>query len=84
MEEYDLLMTEEDRNEISRVASIMGKKGGLKGGPARAAKLSPEERSDIAKWASLTAKLNSGKPLDKDQEREYKRLAKKFKKDKTA
>jgi hypothetical protein len=32
--------------------SEFGRKGGLKGGAARAAKLSPEERSDIAKKAA--------------------------------
>jgi hypothetical protein len=33
-------------------AVALGRKGGLKGGVARAAKLSPEERSEIAKKAA--------------------------------
>ncbi len=33
-------------------AVALGRKGGLKGGKARAAKLSPKERSDIAKKAA--------------------------------
>jgi hypothetical protein len=37
---------------IKLAASAMGRKGGLKGGKARAAKLSPKKRSDIAKKAA--------------------------------
>jgi len=33
-------------------AVILGRRGGLKGGKARAAKLSPEQRSEIAKKAA--------------------------------
>ncbi|MDH5737349.1 MAG: histone H1 [Gammaproteobacteria bacterium] len=33
-------------------AVALGRKGGLKGGKARAAKLSPEQRSEIAKKAA--------------------------------
>jgi hypothetical protein len=36
----------------NRAAVQLGRRGGLKGGPARAAKLSPEERQAIAKHAS--------------------------------
>lgn len=35
-------------------AVALGRKGGLKGGKARAAKLSPEERSAIARVAAQT------------------------------
>ena len=35
-------------------AVSLGRKGGLKGGAARAAKLTPEERSAISKKAALT------------------------------
>lgn len=35
-------------------AVSLGRKGGLKGGTARAAKLTPEERSAISKKAALT------------------------------
>jgi hypothetical protein len=34
-------------------AVALGRKGGLKGGKARAAKLTPEERSEIARQAAL-------------------------------
>lgn len=37
---------------LSMMASIMGKAGGLKGGPARAMALSPKRRSEIAKQAA--------------------------------
>jgi hypothetical protein len=36
--------------DATAVAS--GRKGGLKGGKARAAKLTPEQRSDSARWAA--------------------------------
>lgn len=36
-------------SSISQAASVMGKKGGKKGGPARAKKLTPGERSAIAR-----------------------------------
>jgi hypothetical protein len=39
----------EDRKNPAAVA--LGRKGGLKGGKARAAKLSPERRSEIARAA---------------------------------
>lgn len=37
---------------IKAAAAALGRKGGLKGGPARAAKLSPKKRSEIAKKAA--------------------------------
>jgi len=40
--------------EIRRVMSLLGKKGGLKGGKARAAKLSPTTRAEIARKAAKT------------------------------
>ena len=44
--------TIEEKNEIKSAAAVLGRKGGLKGGKARAAKLSPKRRSDIAKKAA--------------------------------
>jgi hypothetical protein len=44
-------MTAEER---SKAAAALGRLGGLKGGKARAAKLSPERRSEIAKEAART------------------------------
>ncbi len=38
--------------EIRRVMSALGRTGGLKGGKARAASLSPKKRSEIAKKAA--------------------------------
>lgn len=42
-------MTAEER---SKAAAALGRIGGLKGGKARAAKLSPEQRSEIARKAA--------------------------------
>lgn len=48
--------TDEDKTEPDDgkdpAAVALGRKGGLKGGKARAAKLSPERRSEIAKRAA--------------------------------
>jgi len=41
-----------DKDLISAVMSEMGRKGGLKGGNARAKKLTSERRSEIAKKAA--------------------------------
>jgi hypothetical protein len=38
--------------EMRELAQKLGRRGGLKGGPARAKKLSPEQRSAIAKKAA--------------------------------
>lgn len=38
--------------DVSAAAKALGRRGGLKGGPARAAKLSAKKRSDIAKRAA--------------------------------
>lgn len=38
---------------VRRYFKRMGKAGGLKGGPARAAALSPERRSEIARMGAL-------------------------------
>lgn len=38
--------------DLSAAAAALGKRGGLKGGPARAAKLSPAKRKEIAKKAA--------------------------------
>jgi hypothetical protein len=40
------------KEAISSAAAALGRKGGLKGGPARAAALSPKKRSEIAKKAA--------------------------------
>jgi hypothetical protein len=38
--------------EVSAAAAALGRRGGLKGGPARAAALTPTKRSEIAKAAA--------------------------------
>jgi hypothetical protein len=44
---------QKDPNEGKDPAAVsLGRKGGLKGGKARAAKLTPEQRSEIAKKAA--------------------------------
>lgn len=45
-------------------AVALGRRGGKKGGPARAAKLSPEERSAIAKTAALSRWRTEPKPKE--------------------
>ncbi|MGZ5446040.1 MAG: histone H1 [Thermoanaerobaculia bacterium] len=47
--------------EMRAAAAAFGRIGGLKGGPARAAKLSPKKRSDIAKKAAATRWSNNPK-----------------------
>lgn len=44
--------TPEQIDEIKAAAAALGRKGGLKGGKARAAKLSSKRRSEIAKKAA--------------------------------
>jgi general stress protein YciG len=41
----------DERSPISKYLSEIGRKGGLKGGKARAEKLSPERRKEIARKA---------------------------------
>ena len=38
-------------DEVRELARILGRRGGLKGGKARAAKMTPEERSESARKA---------------------------------
>jgi hypothetical protein len=40
-----------DKTKVSKAAKMLGRLGGLKGGKARAASLSPERRKEIAKKA---------------------------------
>ena len=44
--------TKEPRSPISEYLAQIGRKGGLKGGPARAKKLSKKKRSEIAQKAA--------------------------------
>jgi hypothetical protein len=44
--------TDEDKPEKNPAAVELGRRGGLKGGKARADKLTPEQRSEIAQIAA--------------------------------
>jgi len=44
----------EERSEISKYLAEIGRKGGLKGGKARADKLTPERKKEIAQKAAQT------------------------------
>ena len=48
------LTTEQPKKEKNPAAVALGRLGGLKGGKARAEKLSPERRKEIAKKAAQT------------------------------
>jgi len=43
-----------EKSMISKYLALIGKKGGLKGGPARAKKLSAKKRKEIAQKAAKT------------------------------
>lgn len=51
-----------DTPEKNPAAVALGRLGGLKGGPARAAKLSPRRRSNIAKRAAKTRWQGKSQP----------------------
>jgi hypothetical protein len=46
------LPAQEPEDPIKAAAAALGRRGGIKGGPARANKLSPEERRKIAQIAA--------------------------------
>lgn len=46
----------------NKAAQMLGKLGGLKGGPARAKKLTPEQRQDIARKAARARWKGDRKP----------------------
>lgn len=51
---YNLCVSENQDptdDELRELARILGRRGGLKGGKARAAKMTPEERSESARKA---------------------------------
>ena len=48
------LTPEPEKSAISQYLSQIGRKGGLKGGKARAEKLSAKKRAEIAKNAAMT------------------------------
>ena len=56
------LLVSMDKKLISEVMREMGRKGGKLSGPARMAKLTPEQRSEIARTAAAaSAKVRSKK-----------------------
>ena len=52
VEDFIDALTEGTLMDLTTVASLMGQAGGRKGGPARAAKLTPERRREIATRAA--------------------------------
>lgn len=56
----------EEKSAISKYLSEIGRKGGLKGGKARAEKLSAKRRKEIAKKAAST-RWSKKDQLDKDE-----------------
>lgn len=50
-----------EKDEVKKAAAALGRLGGLKGGKARAEKLSPKKRSEIAKKAAKARWNNSKK-----------------------
>ena len=52
----------EERSAISKYLSEIGKRGGLKGGPERAKRLSAERKTEIARKAAKTRWMRKGKP----------------------
>lgn len=50
---YRVLKHATEPQEAEKPAQVSGRKGGVKGGKARAEKLSPLERSEIARKAAL-------------------------------
>lgn len=44
--------TPQEKDELKAAAAALGRKGGLKGGKARANSLTPERRAEIAKKAA--------------------------------
>lgn len=50
------------RSTVSEYLAAIGRKGGLKGGKARAKKLSSKKRSEIARKAAKSRWRNSSKP----------------------
>jgi len=47
-----LMLKQKRKIVIKNAAAVLGRLGGLKGGPARAKKLSPKKRRQIAKKAA--------------------------------
>jgi hypothetical protein len=55
---------EEPQDPVRAAAALIGRKGGLKGGKARAAKMTPEERSASAKRAAQARWKDKGGDAD--------------------
>ncbi len=59
------IMKDMARKRKNPYAVALGRKGGRKGGPARAANMTPEQRSEsarnavMARWAKAKAQINS-------------------------
>lgn len=62
-EEPETQEPQEELSPISKYLSEIGRRGGLKGGPARAKKLSEKKRKEIAKMAAKSRWNKIKKPL---------------------
>jgi hypothetical protein len=56
-------LSTDEHNAVSSYLATIGRKGGLKGGKARAQKLSSEQRSEIARLGGLAKRENQRKKI---------------------
>jgi hypothetical protein len=61
------MSSEANTREKDPAAVALGRKGGLKGGPARAAKMTPEERRESARKAVLARWEKAKRRKQQDQ-----------------
>jgi len=80
-EESDLMLDRSRTGPVSAAAALLGRRGGLRGGAARAASLSARERSEIARqaararWAGgAAADPDPGQPRTRDARRTRRRI----------
>jgi AcrR family transcriptional regulator len=80
-EATDLMLDRSRKDPVSAAAALLGRRGGLRGGKARAASLSARERSDIARQAArarwkggAAAEPNPGQPRARDVRRTRRRI----------
>ena len=61
-EDPDLMLDRSRKGPVSAAAALLGRRGGLRGGAARAASLSARERSEIARQAARTRWAGGAEP----------------------
>jgi len=67
-EEINIEIADQDKTGKNPAAVALGRLGGLKGGKARAKKLTPEERQEIARKAALARWRKSDDDSEKKQD----------------